>query len=314
MADLSDLMKSKEFELRETKLSWNSYEIEYGNFSGILKAFGTPVKVLLVNEGIPPQVAVVWQYTVWFVNTGTKGKINPMQVTPESRLEGLTYETLNEQDRISLGLKTVRCIFITPQTTRDESSMYEIFYRLNIGGVNLTPQEIRTTLYYSDFYNLLTLLNLSHRWRRLTAPEPDIRMRDLEILMRGFAILMEGEDYKPPMVGFLNSFSKKARSFSESQVQYAKKLFETFLLRCEKLPDGAFQLKTGRFSASVYEAIFASSCEKAWKAKNFNVKDIDPLKLEGLKKDSEFLKASRSETTSKENVSIRLRRARELLT
>jgi hypothetical protein len=126
-------------------------------------------------------------------------------------------------------------------------------------------------------------------------------------------MLVSGNDYKSPMARFLNSFSETAKSFKPEEVQYLKLLFEAFLATCAKLPQGAFQLQTGRFSASVYEAIFKAACEKAFGQGNLDVLEINPKKLDALKKDPAFLEASRSQTTSKDNVSIRLRRSRELL-
>jgi hypothetical protein len=234
-------------------------------------------------------------------------------VDTPNRLEGLTETTLDPEDRTAFGLKTIRCIFIRQHSPADDSVMYEIFYRLNTGGMNLTPQEIRASLYSSDFYSMLTAINLDDRWRRLTKPESDIRMRDMEILLRGFAMLVSGNSYKPPMARFLNSFSETARSFKADDVGYFKSLFEAFLAKCSRLPQGAFQLQTGRFSASVYEAIFTATCEEAFSQRTFDVLEIDPKKLDGLKQDGAFLKASRSQTTSKDNVSMRLSRARELL-
>ena len=228
----------------------------------------------------------------------------------ENRLDGLTYEELNKSE---LGLKTIRCIFIKPQDPKDDTSIYEIFYRLNTGGVNLTPQEIRISLYYSDFYDMLTKVNLDDRWRRLTKPQPDIRMRDMEILLRGFAILFESNLYKAPMISFLNEFSKKARNFNNDKIQYAKSLFEAFLDKCDSLPDQAFQLQSGRFSASVYEAIFKAACEDAYSVNDLVVKPLDPSKLANLKNDVQFLQASGSQTTSKYNVDLRLRRAKQIL-
>lgn len=230
-----------------------------------------------------------------------------------NRLEGLTEATLDPEDRTAFGLKTIRCIFIKQHAPTNDSIMYEIFYRLNTGGMNLTPQEIRASLYYSDFYSMLTAVNLDDRWRRLTKPEPDIRMRDMEILLRGFAMLQNGNNYRPPMARFLNSFSETAKSFEAEEIRYFRLLFEAFLARCARLPQGAFQLQTGRFSASVYEAIFTAACEKAFGQRNLDIPQIDPEKLDTLKKDRSFLEASRSQTTGKENVSLRLARSRELL-
>jgi len=49
--------------------------------------------------------------------------------------------------------------------------MFEIFSRLNSGGVILKPQEIRMSLFYSPFYDKLMELNLNVFWRKFLGKE-----------------------------------------------------------------------------------------------------------------------------------------------
>jgi hypothetical protein len=230
-----------------------------------------------------------------------------------NRLEDLNYDTLESDDRIALELRTIRCIIVKQHEPKDDSSMYEIFYRLNTGGVNLTPQEIRASIYYSPFYEMLGRLNLDPLWRRLTKIDPDIRMRDLETLLRGFALLASGANYKPPMVRFLNAFSEESKKFPQGRIEYFEQLFDSFMQQCKDLEAKALWGRTGRFSVSMYEAIFAVVCEDAYSHGTLNVKPVDAAKLDKLKSDSSFIKASQSQTTSKENVDLRLQKAREIL-
>ena len=68
--------------------------------------------------------------------------------------------------------------------------MYEIFNRLNTGGINLRPQEIRTSMYHLNFYEVLYSVNGNALWRKFLHSEaPDLHMKDIEILLRGFAML-----------------------------------------------------------------------------------------------------------------------------
>src|SRR5260370_731245 len=83
------------------------------------------------------------------------------------RLPGLNYETLEEDDKTTLKLRPIRCVVIIQHEPKDDTSMYEIFVRLNTGGINLTPQEIRVSMYYSKFYDMLSRVNLNESWRRL---------------------------------------------------------------------------------------------------------------------------------------------------
>ena len=78
-------------------------------------------------------------------------------------------------------------------------------------------------LYHSDFYDLLYEINKKGPWRKLLArPEPDLHMKDIEILLRGFAVLIEGANYAPSMVKFLNQ-SNKCKKLTLEQNKYRQR-------------------------------------------------------------------------------------------
>jgi uncharacterized protein with ParB-like and HNH nuclease domain len=242
-------------------------------------------------------------------------KLSERIVERKNRLEDLNFDTLEESDRLSLGLRTMRCIVIKQFSANDkdkDSAMYEIFYRLNTGGVNLTPQEIRASIYYSNFYAMLSRINLDARWRKLTNAEPDIHMRDLEILLRGFAMLILESEYKPSMLKFLNNFSDKSKKFTPEKVVYLENLFDSFMKQCANLPAKAFWSRSG-FSISLYESVFTAVCKEAYSQNNLSVPQIIPERIEELKNDPEFINASQYKTTEKTNVEKKLRRAREII-
>lgn len=73
----------------------------------------------------------------------------------KNRLTGLKYSTLDEY-QARLDMRPIRCIVIKQNgSSDDDSAMYEVFNRLNSGGINLRPQEIRTSMYHSEFYTML---------------------------------------------------------------------------------------------------------------------------------------------------------------
>ncbi|MDG6933740.1 MAG: hypothetical protein JRN68_03495 [Nitrososphaerota archaeon] len=81
-----DYTKYPEIEIRETKLNWNSYDIEYAtNIKGTLKAISIPMKAYLLDGSHePPQIAVVWQNLSWFQSTSkAKGKPDSRPITPD---------------------------------------------------------------------------------------------------------------------------------------------------------------------------------------------------------------------------------------
>ena len=109
---------------------------------------------------------------------------------------GKNYETIGEQYKTSFNLRPIRKIIVKPSTKeQDNSAVYELFNRLNTGGVNLSTQEIRMSLYHSDFMTSLIKLNEEADWKRLIGSPGDIRMRDVEIILRAFAILAFNDSY-----------------------------------------------------------------------------------------------------------------------
>lgn len=227
----------------------------------------------------------------------------------------LNYSTLDEF-KTTFDLRTIRNIIIKQNLPQeDDSSIYEVFNRLNSGGVNLTPQEIRSSLYHSKFYDLLYRLNLNPGWRKfIGVAEPDLHNKDIEILLRGFAMLMDGATYKPSMTRFLNNFSKRSKSLSAEMIEYLEGLFGAFIETCANLSNKAFYGKsTNKFNISVYESVFAAACAAAFQARSRQVHPVDPGKLELLKNDQEFINATQSSIASSANVRTRLDKAAQIL-
>jgi hypothetical protein len=232
----------------------------------------------------------------------------------ENKLNKLNYDTLDEL-RTSLDLRTIRCVIIKQNAPpEDNSSVYEIFNRLNTGGVNLTPQEIRTSLYHSVFYELLYEMNANPIWRRTIGLEyPDLRLRDVELLLRGAAMLIKGQDYKPSLTRFLNQFSKDMRSASKEQLTRLKHVYLSFFGAASDLPAGIFGTGSRLITVSVFESVFAACCERAFAEGREAVPKLDASKIEALKSDEEFGNASSYRTADSASVQTRLRKAKEIL-
>lgn len=233
-----------------------------------------------------------------------------------NRFKGLGYTTLGNY-KTQFELRTIRNVIIKQNSPQDDdSSMYEVFNRLNTGGINLKPQEIRTSMYHSAFYDLLYQINSRPEWRRLTGlREPDLHMKDVEILLRGFAMLLDGQSYAPSMVKFLNQFSRKCRAHGAEQNQYLRELFDSFLSACAGLSDGAYVSKrSGRFNVALYEAAFAATCSNAVRERRTLSGSVSTAQLEALDTDPQFFAATIEGTTQTKNVSARLSRARAIIT
>lgn len=245
-----------------------------------------------------------------------KLKLSEKLPNAKHRFNGLNYATLGDY-KTQLDLRPIRNIVVKQNSpTDDDSSIYEVFNRLNTGGVNLRPQEIRTSMYHSEFYDMLYRVNQDERWRKLLQnKEPDIHMKDIEVLLRGFAMLIEGRRYTPSLVRFLNQFSRKCESHTKDQNAYLEKLFLSFLETCVDLPEDVFiNARNNRFNLALFEAVFAATCREALAERRELDGIIDEDEVAELGTDPTFLNAAIEGTTRTSNVELRLDRADTLLT
>ena len=231
-----------------------------------------------------------------------------------SRFHRQRYSGLDEGDKIRFDLRTIRNVIVRQIRPQGDEAMYEIFNRLNSGGVNLTPQEIRQCMYYSDFYEMLYHTNAQQQWRQLVGvPIPDTRMKDVEILLRGFAMLINGESYRPSMVKFLNRFSQDAKAFDSDYLGRLQQLLRSFLDSCRDLPSDAFHSTPGRFSPMIFEAVFVALCAGPHVAKETIKGKVNASSLTALKQDPDFQEATLRATTQSASVQTRLSLAKKLI-
>ena len=232
-----------------------------------------------------------------------------------NRFKGMAYKTLDSY-KTQFELRTIRNVIIKQNSPQgDDSSMYEVFNRLNTGGVNLKPQEIRMSMYHSNFYEMLYRSNSNPAWRRLLGNQaPDLHMKDVEVLLRGFALLIDRNNYAPSMVKFLNQFSRKARGNSEEQNRFLASLMDSFLKECSALPENAFlNKKNGRFNVALFEAAFVAACTVPFAERRILNAKLQPGHLAELEADEGFLDAMLEGTTQTKNVKARLDQASKIL-
>ena len=161
---------------------------------------------------------------------------------------------------------------------------------------------------------MLYRININENWRKQTPKEiPDLNMKDIEILLRGFAMLIKGEAYTPSMTRFLNSFSQFMKGQSEECVDKLERLFVGFIEKIVGLQPDKLFFTNQRFNISVYEAIFVALCDQGWRDGSLAVKDTTLEKIDLLKNNPEFIEATQKSTASTANVIKRLDKAKEML-
>ena len=226
--------------------------------------------------------------------------------------DGKTYQELEEADRFQLDDTVLRATVVQQLDPEDDSSIYHIFERLNTGGINLNPMEIRKCVYFGDLLEKLEQLNKIESWRRLIVQDKlDKRLRDMELILRIMALYDDWENYSKPMKGFLNKFMAKTNKL-ENEARQVKldELGDRFVHTCifidENLPAKPFHLR-GRINYAAMDSIFVTLMTSM--AIPGDIRD----RYDRLIADEDYLKAATINTSDESVILIRFTQAREIL-
>lgn len=263
------------------------------------------------NGGIPEDVFRDETYFAKFAL-----QLPPGADGAKNRYHGLTYEDFSDELRSTFDLRTIRNVIIKQLRPREEdsSAVYEIFNRLNTGGVNLRPQEIRSSMYHSRFIDMLGQVNEEREWRRLFgSQEPDVHLQDIQYLLRTLAVLARSDSYSPSMVRFLDRFSAEARKFSPEQIAYFEALIRGFLRACAAIPAGAMGVRGRVLSITVLEAVFWAACRSCYEQRRVPGGRLEPAGVDRLRQDPDFEQAVTGQTTHTANLRKRLELAERFI-
>lgn len=221
--------------------------------------------------------------------------------------EGLTYKTLLREDQLKLDDSIIHVTIVKQDDPEeDESSIYHIFERLNKYGRQLYPQEIRNCLYHGDLNDLLIKLNKNESWRKIYGKESP-RQKDVELILRFFALLFESDKYSRPMKDFLNKYMAKNRKLKYQNTEILTDVFNsTISIIHDALKERAFRPEK-TLNAAVFDAVMVGIAARI-KAKG-KINDIKAIKekYNKLLDNDAFIKAYKTATSDDENMKTRLR-------
>ncbi len=172
------------------------------------------------------------------------------------KFQNLTYEQLDDETRRTLDNTFIQATIVkTDGSVPSLDAVYQIFERLNTGGTQLTPHEIRVALYSGKLIDFLTSLNTYPTWRALYGTESP-RLRDQEIILRFLALYVQSGSYRRPLRRFLNDFAALHRNLDDLPAERLKMLFETEVDLLFRGPGrGALRAGGNQVNAALTEAI-----------------------------------------------------------
>jgi hypothetical protein len=202
-----------------------------------------------------------------------------------SQLEGKTYDEIprNFQRRI---LEAQVTVYLIEKGTPPEVK-FNIFRRINTGGLPLTPQEIRHALYQGPATELLKELAGSQEFLDATTKSiPSDRMADREFILRFIAFrITDPEEYTSvEFDSFLAEKMKEINQMNSNEIDLLKLEFSKAMnLALELFGDNAFRKRYDEYSARlpINKALF-----EAW---SVNLSTLSEAESELLKKREDVL-------------------------
>jgi hypothetical protein len=163
--------------------------------------------------------------------------------------------------------------------------------------------------------SMLDQVTFTREWLHVTGKkQPHINLKDTEVLLRAFAMLVDGAKYREPIGIFLNAFSKKAKTFSTEEVDFARDVIMAFLKKMFALPRSVFSVtERTRFNIAFFEAVFRVLCERAYKKRTTAMPDVEKNQFASLRLDEDFVRATRFSTGQATNVKLRFEKVRKAL-
>lgn len=273
---------------------------------GIFLSRDEETQRLLVIDGQQRLRTLQYFYDGIFGDTGREFALRDVQ----NQYEGATYRSLSDEDRRRLDDSIIHATIVKQdEPSEDNSSIFNIFERLNTGGTLLQAQEVRAAIYGGEFDALLRELNEDGSWRMLFGRRSS-RMRDQELILRFFALYYWGDRYEKPMKGFLNMYMASNRHLEESTAEEMRRMFgDTVgtIGRC--LGTGAFRPRRA-FIAALCDAVMVGIARRLSRGE---IEDGEALRIQydGLLTDATFVDAITSRTSDQDVVQRRLRLATE---
>jgi hypothetical protein len=221
-----------------------------------------------------------------------------------------SYEDLETSDILKLDDSVVHSTIFKQDSPEDVlDSIYFVFERINTGGIRLSPQEIRNCISLGPFTNMVKSTNQHSSWRNVFGAINN-RSKDEELIVRFFALYLDGARYVRPMNAFLNKFSDKMNKATPAQLDEFKSIFIRSIDIVDRHIPRAFRLVRA-LNAAVFDSTMVGLATRIEdKSRPIDSTKVRPA-YDKLLANPIYRLACERATADEENVKTRLRVAVE---
>lgn len=276
---------------------------------------GLPVPgIFLVREASGRLLVLDGHQRLHTLHRYYKGLINGREYRLENvqeRFVGMRFTDLDMEDRRRLDDTIIHATVVRQdEPSQDQSSIYTIFERLNTGGVNLQPQEIRVALYHGQLVRVLKSLNEERAWRELYGKKSR-RLKDMEMILRFFAFYYCSDQYRSPMKDFLNRYMAENRNLDrQSEAELRQVFCKTTSVLNSILGRRAFRPKRA-VNAAVVDSLMTGVAKRL---RSGEIGDAEQFlrRYRSLLSSQEYLAATEKGTSQEANVRTRMKLAKDI--
>jgi hypothetical protein len=240
----------------------------------------------------------------------TIGKAEPLRLEGLADLtsfNGFTLAELPTPIQLAFFKRSLRVTALSDKSNRE--TRFELFERLNGGGIQLRPQEVRAAIYRGPFNDMLRELGYSHPFRdlvRLQRGREDDGTRE-EMVLKFYAYLEDRDRFEGAVTEFLNSYMERQNGVADLAARRA--LFLEVAERIYEICEGPFKRPGyGPTPLVELEAVMVAAAEVL---QEHGTVARPPR---GWQSDEDLVAASTRGTNTKAMLRARIKRAKELLT
>ncbi|SRR5258706_2080186 len=224
LSGLTDLISSKTIDLSpeyQRRYRWDDERK-----SRLIESFlmNVPVPPVFLNEDSYGQYSVIdGKQRLNTVSEFIRGRLILKGLKIFSDINGLSFDALPSKLQSVIKTRpTLRAIIILRQS--DEDVKFEVFQRLNTGGVRLNAQEIRNSAYTGKLNNLILELSVSKYFHRMLGIKNKDKsaiyqeMRDAELVLRFLTFHKTWETFTSRIKGTMDRYMADNRQMKEPEL------------------------------------------------------------------------------------------------
>jgi len=233
---------------------------------------------------------------------------------------GKAFSQLNQNEQRRILTTTIHAIiFEQRKPENSDTSLYQVFERINTSGRSLLPQEIRNCIYQGNLNSSLIKLNNNEKWRFLYGLEkPDSRMRDIEFILRFFTFSnLNFESIPTKQISLKRTLNLFMGDKENNRPEFVKKIKEEFDITIsfiyEHLGKNAFHniskkedsRYVEKFHPTIFDSVMIATLYALKKNSNLRRDNLESQRLKLLQNEDYILYISKR-TTNIEHIKGRI--------